>query len=94
MSLGESKGGLVPPDDCVEEEDFILRDSQRVAEQYHDASRGAMARIVLALFALFGVVRTAKATRCSRTLPKVMLHTHLCETFDEVVNVIRSNVSS
>ncbi len=37
MSLGESKGGL-PPDDCVEEEDFILKDSQRVIEQYHDAS--------------------------------------------------------
>src|SRR6516164_10532792 len=39
MSLGESKGGL-PPDDCVESEDFILKDSQRVIEQYHDASRG------------------------------------------------------
>ena len=32
MSLGESKGGL-PPDDCVEDEAFILKDSQRVIEQ-------------------------------------------------------------
>ena len=39
MSLGESKGGL-PPDDCVEDEAFILKDSQRVIERYHDASAG------------------------------------------------------
>src|SRR5690348_17267434 len=37
MSVGESKGGL-PPDSVVEEEDTILRDSQRVIESYHDAS--------------------------------------------------------
>src|SRR5215469_6097945 len=39
MSLGESKGGL-PPDDCVEDEDFVLADSQRVIERYHDPSVG------------------------------------------------------
>ncbi|HCJ36453.1 MAG TPA: 8-oxoguanine deaminase, partial [Ktedonobacter sp.] len=47
MSVGESKGGL-PPDEVVEEEDAILKDSQRVIESYHDASRYAMLRIVLA----------------------------------------------
>ncbi|MFL5663228.1 MAG: amidohydrolase family protein, partial [Ktedonobacteraceae bacterium] len=36
MSVGETKGGL-PPDAVVEEEDAILRDSQRVIESYHDA---------------------------------------------------------
>ena len=33
MSLGESKGGL-PPDDCVEDEPFILKDTQRAIEAY------------------------------------------------------------
>ncbi len=39
MSLGESKGGL-PPDSVVEEEDAILKDSQRLIETYHDAKAG------------------------------------------------------
>src|SRR5580700_6534153 len=83
MSLGESKGGL-PPDDCVEEEDFILRDSQRVVEQYHDASRGAMARIVLAPCSPFSVSpELLKQTAALARSLKVMLHTHLCETFEE-----------
>jgi 8-oxoguanine deaminase len=47
MSLGESKGGL-PPDDCVEEEPAILKDSQRVIEKYHDPSAGSMTQIALA----------------------------------------------
>ncbi|HLJ80456.1 MAG TPA: amidohydrolase family protein, partial [Ktedonobacterales bacterium] len=47
MSVGESQGGL-PPDSVVEDEDAILRDSRRVIEQYHDASRYSMLRVVLA----------------------------------------------
>src|SRR5262249_56964528 len=47
MSLGESQGGL-PPDRVVEDEAFILKDSQRLVEQYHDPGPGAMLRIVLA----------------------------------------------
>jgi 8-oxoguanine deaminase len=46
MSLGESKGGL-PPDDCVEKEDPIIRDSRRAIETYHDTSHGAMIRMTL-----------------------------------------------
>src|SRR3989337_2712091 len=45
MSLGESQGGL-PPDDVVEDEASILRDSQRLIETYHDPNPGAMTRIV------------------------------------------------
>ncbi|HVB61361.1 MAG TPA: amidohydrolase family protein, partial [Ktedonobacteraceae bacterium] len=41
MSVGEAQGGL-PPDSVVEREDAILRDSRRVIEQYHDASRYSM----------------------------------------------------
>src|ERR1700749_329510 len=54
MSLGESKGGL-PPDDCVEEEPAILKDSQRVIEKYHDAKPGSMTQVVLAPCSPFSV---------------------------------------
>jgi len=47
MSLGVSKGGL-PPDSLVEEEDAVLRDTQRLIETYHDRSPLAMLRIVVA----------------------------------------------
>jgi 8-oxoguanine deaminase len=83
MSLGESKGGL-PPDDCVEEEDFILKDSERVIARYHDPSPGSMTQIVLAPCSPFSV--TANLMKESAALArrhKVKLHTHLCETMDE-----------
>jgi 8-oxoguanine deaminase len=54
MSLGESKGGL-PPDHMVEEEAFILKDSLRLIEQYHDPKPGALTRIVLAPCSPFSV---------------------------------------
>ena len=83
MSLGESLGGL-PPDECVEEEEDILRDSVRVIDRYHDASRGSMTQIVLAPCSPFSV--SENLLRESAALArdkKVMLHTHLCETLDE-----------
>jgi 8-oxoguanine deaminase len=83
MSLGESKGGL-PPDDCVEEERFILKDTQRAIETYHEASRGAMTRVVVAPCSPFSV--SASLLKESAALArhyKVGLHTHLCETYDE-----------
>jgi cytosine/adenosine deaminase-related metal-dependent hydrolase len=83
MSLGESKGGL-PPDDCVEDEAFILKDSQRVIETYHDASVGAMTQIALAPCAPFTVTTTLlKESAALARHYKVRLHTHLCETLDE-----------
>jgi cytosine/adenosine deaminase-related metal-dependent hydrolase len=83
MSLGESKGGL-PPDDCVEDEDAIMRDSLRVIQQYHDPNPGSMLQIVLAPCSPFSV--TADLMRESAKLARehgVKLHTHLCETLDE-----------
>lgn len=83
MSLGESKGGL-PPDHVVEEEDFILKDSQRLIEQYHDPNPGAMIQIVLAPCSPFSV--TSDLMRNSAALAReygVHLHTHLAETQDE-----------
>ncbi len=83
MSVGESKGGL-PPDSVVENEDDILRDSQRLIEQYHDASRHSMLRIVLAPCSPFSV--SPELMRQSASLARsygVQLHTHLAETREE-----------
>ena len=83
MSVGESKGGL-PPDSVVEDEDAILRDSRRVIESYHDASRYAMLRIVLAPCSPFSV--SPALMRESIALARsynVHSHTHLAETLDE-----------
>jgi cytosine/adenosine deaminase-related metal-dependent hydrolase len=83
MSLGESKGGL-PPDHVVEKEDFILKDSQRLIETYHDPNPGALTQIVLAPCSPFSV--TPNLMRQSASLAReygVHLHTHLAETQDE-----------
>jgi cytosine/adenosine deaminase-related metal-dependent hydrolase len=83
MSLGTSQGGL-PPDAVVDREDAILRDSQRVIEQYHDARPGAMVQIVLAPCSPFSV--TTDLLKQSAQLARhygVHLHTHLAETEDE-----------
>jgi cytosine/adenosine deaminase-related metal-dependent hydrolase len=83
MSLGESEGGL-PPDRVVEEEPQILKDSQRLIEEYHDPNWGAMTQIVLAPCSPFSV--TADLMRESAVLAReygVCLHTHLAETQDE-----------
>jgi len=85
MSRGQSQGGL-PPDNCVEDEDAILADCQRVIGRYHDASHGAMLQIVLAPCAPFSV--TDRLMRDSAEMARaagVRLHTHLCETTDEEV---------
>ena len=83
MSLGESKGGL-PPDSVVDNEDDILRDSQRLIEKYHNSKPGSMTQIVLAPCSPFSVTgnlmkRSAEMARHY----KVHLHTHLAETQDE-----------
>ncbi len=83
MSVGQSQGGL-PPDSCVEDEAAIMRDSQRVIEQYHDPARFAMTRIVLAPCSPFSV--SAELMRESLALARssgVHVHTHLAETLDE-----------
>jgi len=83
MSLGESKGGL-PPDSVVEDEDFILKDTQRAIETYHDPDPYAMLRIVVAPCSPFSV--TPDLMREAAALARscgVRLHTHLAETLDE-----------
>jgi 8-oxoguanine deaminase len=83
MSVGEAQGGL-PPDSVVEDEEAILRDSQRVIERYHDAKRYAMLRIVLAPCSPFSV--SPELMKQSIELARsygVHSHTHLAETQDE-----------
>jgi cytosine/adenosine deaminase-related metal-dependent hydrolase len=85
MSLGESQGGL-PPDSVVDSEEFILNDSQRLIQRYHDPKPGSMLQIVLAPCSPFSVtgelmVQSAKLAREYG----VHLHTHLAETQDEEV---------
>jgi 8-oxoguanine deaminase len=83
MSLGESKGGL-PPDSVVDTEANILRDSQRLIEQYHDPKPGAFVQVVLAPCSPFSV--TGELMKQSAALARqygVHLHTHLAETEDE-----------
>lgn len=83
MSLGESEGGL-PPDSVVEDEDFILKDSQRLVEQYHDPNPGSMTQVVLAPCSPFSI--TGDLMKASANLAReygVQLHTHLAETEDE-----------
>jgi cytosine/adenosine deaminase-related metal-dependent hydrolase len=83
MSLGRSKGGL-PPDDIVEDETAILKDTQRVIDAYHDPKPQAMTRIVVAPCSPFSV--SPDLMRESIALARsagVHSHTHLAETLDE-----------
>ncbi len=84
MSVGQSKGGL-PPDRVVEDESAILKDTQRLIEAYHDASRYAMRRIVVAPCSPFSVSRDLM--RESSALAReygVSLHTHLAENQSDI----------
>jgi len=84
MSRGTSKGGL-PPDSCVEDEDAILKDAERLIGTYHDNSRHSMSRIVLAPCSPFSVTPDLMrdAAALARSHPGVRLHSHLAEELFE-----------
>ncbi len=84
MSVGQSQGGL-PPDRVVEQEDFILKDTQRVIETFHDAGFGAMTQVAVAPCSPFSVSRDLM--RLSAELARaqgVRLHTHLAENDHDI----------
>ena len=83
MSQGRSKGGL-PPDDVVEDDESILRDTSRLIEMWHDPNPGALTRIVVAPCSPFSVTEDLmrESARLARAYG-VRLHTHLAETIDE-----------
>ncbi|TVQ31151.1 MAG: 8-oxoguanine deaminase [Geminicoccaceae bacterium] len=83
LTIGVKDGG-VSPDHCVQDEDTILADSERLLARYHDPSEGAMTQIALAPCAPFSVSlslmqRTAELAEHH----DCRLHTHLGETVDE-----------
>lgn len=84
MSVGQSQGGL-PPDRVVEKEDFILKDTQRLIEAWHDASHGSMLQIAVAPCSPFSVSRDLmrESALLARSY-KTRLHTHLAENDHDV----------
>ena len=89
MSVGESQGGL-PPDEIVEDEATILRDTARAIETFHQPERFGMCRIAVAPCAPFNV--SEDLMRESAALARqhgVRLHTHIAETLDEEAYTLR-----
>ena len=84
MSVGESAGGL-PPDQLVEDEGAILKDSERLIAQFHDPAPLAMTRVALAPCSPFSVSQNLmrEAAILART-HGVGLHTHLAENDHDV----------
>ncbi len=84
MSVGRSQGGL-PPDDLVEDEAAILRDMQRLVEDFHDPRPGSMVQVALAPCSPFSVSQDLmrESARLARSLG-VRLHTHLAENGNDV----------
>ncbi len=83
MNLSRKDGGL-PPDSVVQDEDTILRDSERVLTRYHDAAPGGRIQIGLAPCSPFSVTpRLMRATAALAAKFDAPLHTHLGETKDE-----------
>lgn len=86
MSRGQSQGGL-PPDNCVEKEEDILKDAERLISTYHDNSRHSMSRIILAPCSPFSVTPglMKDAAALARSHKGVHLHSHLAEDlFEEI----------
>ena len=84
MSIGESKGGL-PPDNLVENEKHILKDSLRVIERWNNPYHNSMLRIALAPCSPFSVSKDLmKNSAIIAREHKVGLHTHLAENNEDV----------
>ena len=84
MSVGQSQGGL-PPDHLVENENAILKDTQRVVERYHSAAHGAMTQVAVAPCSPFSVSRDLMKTSAELARQYgVRMHTHLAENDHDI----------
>jgi 8-oxoguanine deaminase len=85
LSKSVSQGGLAP-DHVVENEAAVLKDSQRLIEQYHDNNRHAMLRITLAPTSPFNASEALmrESAALARSHPGVRLHTHLAEDQSDI----------
>jgi cytosine/adenosine deaminase-related metal-dependent hydrolase len=92
MSIGESKGGL-PPDSVVEDEAEILKDSQRLIEQYHDMSRHSMIGVALGPCSPFTISADLmkESAALARQYEGVRLHTHLAENRDDIAYTLNNH---
>jgi 8-oxoguanine deaminase len=83
-SMSDRDGGVTPAV-LTQDEDAILRDSERVLQRYHSTERGAMVQIALAPCSPFNV--TGDLLRESALLAEkhdARLHIHCGETSDEL----------
>lgn len=85
LSKGVSQGGLTP-DYLVENEATVLKDCQRLIEQYHDSDRYSMLRMTLAPTSPFNVSEALmqESAAMARSYPGVRLHTHLAEDQSDI----------
>lgn len=94
MSRGESLGGL-PPDDVVQTEDEIMKDSERVVNKYNDPGEFSMCRVMLAPCSPFSVTTELlkQTIKYARSIPgqKIYCHTHIAETKDEEDFCLQTN---
>jgi 8-oxoguanine deaminase len=84
MSVGQSLGGL-PPDEVVENESIILKDTQRLIETFHSAAHGSMINVAVAPCSPFSV--STDLMRESAKLARAYgarLHTHLAENDHDI----------
>lgn len=83
MSRSKKDGGL-PPDNVVQTEEVIMKETDELVCKVHEAERGGMTRIIVAPCSPFSVTRElmieAKKYATSKGLKA---HTHLAETKDE-----------
>ena len=83
MSFSVKNGGL-PPDDVVQDDDTVLRDSERVLELFHDPRPGSLIQIALAPCSPFAVSKRLMIDLAELAQHRdCRLHTHLCQVEDE-----------
>ena len=84
LTVGESAGGL-PPDDLCETEAFVLADTIRTIDAFHDPRPGAMVRVAVAPCSPFTVSPDHMREAALLARDKgVMLHTHLAENDEDI----------
>ncbi len=83
MSRSKKDGGL-PPDSVVQTEDVIMKETDELVKQVHQAERGGMCRIIVAPCSPFSVTKElmVEAKKYANKMG-LKCHTHLAETFDE-----------
>jgi cytosine/adenosine deaminase-related metal-dependent hydrolase len=84
------KDGGLPPDRVVRQEDVIMKETDALVNDVHEAGRGGMVRIIVAPCSPFSVTRELMIEAKKYASRKgLKTHTHLAETKDEEEFCIR-----